>query len=459
MYLFVLLLSLTVGESSPAVQESKRRKILFTPQETAQLLVPTVVSPEFEFSTPLTSADPVTVTPVEVSFRAPTVPILRIPPPPFILKQLGPGEAFQQTLVEQDFDEIHGERIVGREMFREASAWVDAFDGPLVEYVQEILVKEEQLIAVDTTRRLFVRRTSTVFETSDPEVILKYELNCDTLKSVHPLVREAVILKRIADFDISMKFLYLSSPIKFQLPLTPKTAVKLDIGSIERCAAVEHSSVRVMALERADRSLDQPSRDGVPVTEALEKTVRVLQLLERLHALDIVHGDIHPGNIVVRRSKSGGELRLIDFGKSFFNSDFVGKPEFERSEFAYVHCFYSPWNLKGARFGFRDDLFKTMHVLAVLLMGDPFVDHCLSLDKDGPAMYAFKNEGYYFANPANGHDPIGSIAGVSEENRSLIRSNLEMAMEIARNQPHVDAPAPLSDVRSLLEDSLALLTR
>lgn len=48
---------------------------------------------------------------------------------------------------------------------------------------------------------------------------------------------------------------------------------------------------------------------------------KLRQLLSKLHKKGIVHGDIAPRNILVRRTKQGDEFSLTDFGLSFRVSD------------------------------------------------------------------------------------------------------------------------------------------
>ena len=86
-------------------------------------------------------------------------------------------------------------------------------------------------------------------------------------------------------------------------------------------ALVEHGSHRGRAF------LAQEWRSGVPVSVAAQRARagahprralhelcgRVLSAYARLHERGVVHGDVHPGNVVVA---DGGDVTILDFGRS-----------------------------------------------------------------------------------------------------------------------------------------------
>lgn len=352
-------------------------------------------------------------------------------------------------------------RLVGDRMASEAAPMQGEFNmrrrPPMIHYSWEVVILadgSEITVMKNAIVRRIVRRTSVLYETRDG-MYLKYELNCDAVKSgaMHPLVREYVVQREIADLNISMEILYLSNAMKFELPLTPKTDVSLSPEKLVECAKHPLSSVRLLVMKKGGQTLDEiavKNRFGIPVKRALDYTIQLLKLIESLHSRDIVHGDIHPGNVV---TVSDGTLRLIDFGKSFFSSDFEGHKEIIYKPLSFVHCLLSPYNLQGSRFGFRDDLYKALHVLAVLMMGDSFSEYCsrLATSSDPQALLKFKNEGFYFTRPRA--CPIESIPDIDQTTKLAIKHHLGEAMQIARSQFFVDRPVPIADVVSHLEEA------
>ena len=104
-----------------------------------------------------------------------------------------------------------------------------------------------------------------------------------------------------------------------------------------------------------------------------------------------------------------------DFTNSFFAQDFGGKPEkTEKTESnSLLSPGASPGVLAGSRPGFRDDLFQALHVSAVWLIGHPFQVYILSISAE-----------------------------------HLFRLKAE-ALRIVRNQPEIDARAPIQHIMDL----------
>jgi serine/threonine protein kinase len=311
---------------------------------------------------------------------------------------------------------------------------------------------------------MFRQRQATIFALADrPDVLLKYEINCDSVHGIHPLVREALMLNLLKDLDITPRFLYLSGPLKFSLPLRIKTEVTLSDAALEKCANHKRSSVRVIAMENAGPSVNDYvgkgafGENGFPLHDALRITLDLLSIIEVLHSRGIVHGDVHPGNVVIKEDT--GKVKVIDFGRAFFSLDFEDKPVRIRAPFSSMHCLFSHWNIEGDRFGFRDDLFKALHVLAVLLMGRPFNEHCIALQDDlNPfRLFLFKSARNYFQIPGL-RDPVEEARYLDSDIRQLVKIHLNRAMDIARDQPDVNAPARIAEVRDQLQAALHLVS-
>ena len=368
------------------------------------------------------------------------------------------------------------EELSGITLARLAKDWIDReqrlmrlskLGVPLVrENTIEDLFLENTRRSVRLGKRLFRQTQATIFSILDiPNALLKYEINCDSVDEIHPLVREAVMLKLVEDLDIAPKLLYLSAPEKFLLPRTVKTEVDLGLGGLLKCAAIRISAVRVIAMEHAGTSVHDFVREGAiyqhgtSLHQALHITLDLLRILEVLHARGVAHGDIHPGNVVIE--EGSGKVKVIDFGRAFFAVDFADQPLTIRPALSYMHCLFSPWNLLGQRFGFRDDLYKTMHLLGVLLMGQTFTNYCTGLASnraDKHALLEFKSRGYYFQVPLV-RDPVEEIKSLNRDGKDRVKFFLHRAMSIARDQPEVDAPARIGEVRAQLEAALAIASK
>ncbi|MBC8066390.1 MAG: hypothetical protein H7Y17_16280, partial [Chlorobia bacterium] len=60
-------------------------------------------------------------------------------------------------------------------------------------------------------------------------------------------------------------------------------------------------------------------------TEFVARVGKIIDTLAKLHSMRILHGDVHPGNIMQVRRDDDEELILIDFGQSFLLDGFLAK--------------------------------------------------------------------------------------------------------------------------------------
>lgn len=78
---------------------------------------------------------------------------------------------------------------------------------------------------------------------------------------------------------------------------------------------------------------------ALPIERRILIMKTVAHSLSVLHNLKIVHGDLKPGNVLIKRSKTGDFVaKLIDFDNSYFD----GKPATVREEIVGDVTYYSP---------------------------------------------------------------------------------------------------------------------
>ena len=93
-------------------------------------------------------------------------------------------------------------------------------------------------------------------------------------------------------------------------------------------------------------------------TSVLNRGIGGLDLVEKLHATGIVHGDLHWGNLV----GFGNGWTLIDFGAAGPPNDWNGP---------YVAPEYSTiWQLEKTSRTFRDDIYRFLEEMAKILCGE-----------------------------------------------------------------------------------------
>ena len=76
----------------------------------------------------------------------------------------------------------------------------------------------------------------------------------------------------------------------------------------------------------------------LPIEKILIVAKSVCHSIRILHELNIVHGDLKPDNILIKKTTTGYSGKLIDFDDSYFD----GKPPIERDELVGTPEYYSP---------------------------------------------------------------------------------------------------------------------
>jgi serine/threonine protein kinase len=175
------------------------------------------------------------------------------------------------------------------------------------------------------------------------------------------------------------------------------------------------------------------SRKGQPVRveTALVLMAAVIQGLSLMHDRGVIHGDIHAGNVVMLGEKTVG---FIDFGNAFFSEELIGANPRIAGHLEQVHCFYSPYDIEGYRFSYRDDVYKAVWLGAFLLGGLPQQTYFNELSNQGRAeeVYNFKKFGDMFVYPG-GPDRIQQLQNVTEEAKSRIKFHLARVAEKVRS--------------------------
>jgi len=131
-------------------------------------------------------------------------------------------------------------------------------------------------------------------------------------------------------------------------------------------------------MGRFFRPLDKTFSGVEQVILATKIFIAGMNLLKRIHAENILHGDIHPGNIALLNFQTDALVQLklwlvkdlknamvlIDFGKARLIEPPRSVPEdITGMNFGLL----SPWHLQGAPLGARDDIFPMFEIYLNLL--------------------------------------------------------------------------------------------
>ena len=262
--------------------------------------------------------------------------------------------------------------------------------------------------------------TSSIFSVArNPTLIAKYQVDCfDTdREGIHPLLKDYWFLRRLSALKVTPAAFYLSnaSPLPFRNTL--KSGFRMTVKDRAECFR-SGGKVRFMIMEKVGESLHFMSRrypNGmVPLANVLSLGSKMIEMIRKLHDEgQVVHGDIHAGNICFSR-RGSSSLRLIDFGRAnLVTSAEDGVKPLNREPFTWSDPLLSHWNIEGYRETRRDDVFKIFIVMAMLMNGRTYIPH-LKDTLTSQAAYEFKRDGNIFKIPGT------SIEGWTERTESVL---------------------------------------
>ncbi len=212
---------------------------------------------------------------------------------------------------------------------------------------------------------LFSNALTTVYAiVGHPHWVLKYHMYCRSSESpVNDNLRESFFLNLVSKRfpEITNQYKYISAPA---------------IGSKVCPDGFTLSTTRFIISSKVSETLwSLVSRHGrLNFVVAVRFAIQVFEMLQKLHSLHIVHGDIHAGNVAIKPGTGGRELLLIDFGRAAVvptnNMKTIILPNEPK-----VKCDgqLSPWESLGATqpsyLSFRDDAFRALILTGFMIYG------------------------------------------------------------------------------------------
>ena len=197
----------------------------------------------------------------------------------------------------------------------------------------------------------------------------------------HPLRTEAIYLSTLASTGLVPGFIYLSPPSVIPADGLLPSWIRTEqlIKKRAECARAG-TETRFMVLEKVGVEVGfylQYLRTKVPwhvnARRSVALTIRVIQMLQTIHDMGIVHGDIHDGNLLFKNpaahpydrvAMDDTELVFIDFEYALFFPDTMGTRVDEPRTAGLSRLILSHWQLQGYRIGRRDDIFRALEMLA-----------------------------------------------------------------------------------------------
>lgn len=198
--------------------------------------------------------------------------------------------------------------------------------------------------------------------------VIKYRSNCGATKSENVLIKNYILMFLLGQTGITVNPITLSPPAVVKATDVSLRGLAFP-GGVSACIG---SKLGFLVMERFGRSLRSWIRQHGPLNrlQAFQIGRKVLENIEKLHSLGIVHGDISWSNILVTEDLS--DVRLIDFDNSVFDchrDKYIPSP-IE----AGVRSSLPPsqWVTRdSSKLSFRDDLFMLrLMVNDVIQQGD-----------------------------------------------------------------------------------------
>ena len=238
------------------------------------------------------------------------------------------------------------------------------------------------------TKRIARTVDSTVWEGTLPggrTVIAKYTNDCSRRlrgmeTDVFP-IDEFVYMSVFNQTGITPNVYGLSEPAAV-VRGSPKTNSMTMDAKEEKCIAIG-AKVRLLVQARAGMEIAQYVawlRVKYPDNKRFLRAIlalgwKTVKLLQQLHVRGVIHDDVHWGNIMFKTPKASPEeydltkdkLVLVDLGYARYFPGEIGSADRVPIRQGANALLASLWNLNHWRTGRRDDLYRAMEMIAVIL--------------------------------------------------------------------------------------------
>ena len=322
-------------------------------------------------------------------------------------------------------------------------------------------MSEETIIGkIEIGRQMYSGHAASIFYIpSRPDLLIKYQVQCaDIGTELHPSLREAWFMNDANRSNLAPAIISVSPPTHVCLEQEGKCMFSMPRAKFAEC--VENGGiVRYTIMNnlsgcsiREYRDIHAARNGAMKFRHAVGIGAAIVEALQRLHLrAHVVHGDIHAGNIMLY-DKGGGEdmfLALVDFGMASAYSRLLPEHPIRRLG-GWRSAMNTHWQIEGYAWAARDDLFKTIHLVAHLMNPHRYheIELRMQLDSFGE-LVGFKRRGNLFQ--LDSFDPVEAIGdSVFAENKSRIRESLDEILRLVRNVA-INDPLPYAEVIHLFK--------
>lgn len=241
----------------------------------------------------------------------------------------------------------------------------------------------------------FVRFTTVFSLQICPRLVLVYRQHCPEQGAIDPSVRDFWFLLHVRETHVSPRVYHISNPLDGATVASVPNG-KMDIHT---CANGEYPHIRYTMMDLVSgRAVDELmlwNNKRFTIHESVTMGANILRALQKLHAMDVLHGDLHWGNIMV----AGHEIQLIDYERaSIYDSEQMdalkkfpcGVPmsvTLSIPELLWVGSFNTLWESHFCPKSFRDDLYRALVVIATMIHGPAYDMYFRELSQEGPTKW------------------------------------------------------------------------
>lgn len=237
--------------------------------------------------------------------------------------------------------------------------------------------------------RIYESDITTVYNVIDyPEIVVRYHVHWDSaLSPIDTTVVDFWFLRQLAGTGLVAKVYYFSAPLDPN-HYDHKRGRLIESGANGKTKTTlgpkptDKPGVRYMVMEKVGQSVQSYFRSRVnkcvPFEDAIRMGGQMITLLEKLHAFNFIHGDAHMGNFAIKDNR----LIFIDFGhgRIIDRSELSDKHE-ASTERCWCHPWLSVWEMHRYQASFRDDVYRVLQGLAMIIHGQgyfKFMEHLYS---------------------------------------------------------------------------------
>ena len=204
----------------------------------------------------------------------------------------------------------------------------------------------------------------------------------------HRLVSEALFLFRLRGTGLAPTLIHLSPPTVLPDSARMPNQVRSMFLDENRDRCIElGTETRFLVQGKAGWDLSthldhlrNHSDWTVVAKRAVSLTIRVVEMLEQLHEIGVIHGDIHGYNILFKHPTDNlDQIRLNDTDLVFIDFDYsilvssAAHPTAGHSMWRSRNPrWLSPWQLAGHSMGRRDDVYRALELLTEALSEGAF---------------------------------------------------------------------------------------